>query len=106
MAVMSAAGYRQPDAAGKALRQDLDAIVLKALRKEPEQRYASAQELADDIRRHRARHPVLAQRQTTSYRTRRFVRRHLWGLGVAGVIVTLLGVYLVTLNVQKKRIQS
>ncbi|HEU4665548.1 MAG TPA: serine/threonine-protein kinase, partial [Dokdonella sp.] len=58
------------------LRGDLDAIVLKALRKEPSQRYASVQAFADDVRRHLARQPVLARRGSWRYRGARFLRRH------------------------------
>jgi len=60
----------------KALRGDLDAIVLKALRKEPAERFASVEALADDVRRYLSGHPVLARRITAIYRARRFVRRH------------------------------
>jgi serine/threonine-protein kinase len=58
------------------LRGDLDTIVLKALSKEPSRRYASAEALAEDIRRHLAGHPVLARRDTIAYRAAKFVRRH------------------------------
>jgi serine/threonine-protein kinase len=60
----------------RALRGDLDAIVLKAMRKEPGERYASVDALADDLRRHLSGHPVAARRNTSFYRARRFVRRH------------------------------
>jgi eukaryotic-like serine/threonine-protein kinase len=60
----------------RTLAGDLDAIVLKALNKEPEARYASASELVQDIRRYLSGHPVLARPQTAAYRARRFVRRH------------------------------
>jgi serine/threonine-protein kinase len=63
-----------PDRA-KLLRGDLDAIVLKALRSEPSERFASVEALADDVRRHLTGHPVLARRITAIYRARRFVRR-------------------------------
>lgn len=72
----------------RALAGDLDAIVLRALGKEPAARYASAQELALDIRRHLAAHPVQARRQTAAYRARRFVKRHRLET-VAGAVVAL-----------------
>jgi serine/threonine protein kinase len=58
------------------LAGDLDNIVLMALCKEPERRYASAQALADDIRRHLDGRPVLARPATLKYRTAKFLRRH------------------------------
>ena len=58
------------------LRGDLDTIVLKALRKEPSRRYASVQELSEDIRRHLAGLPVSARNDTFGYRASKFVRRN------------------------------
>lgn len=58
------------------LEGDLDNIVLMALRKQPERRYASAAALADDLARHMAHLPVRAQPDTLAYRARKFVRRH------------------------------
>jgi serine/threonine protein kinase len=58
------------------LRGDLDAIVLKALRKEPGQRYASVREFADDVRAVLEHRPVQARRGTWRYRAGRFLRRH------------------------------
>lgn len=57
------------------LSGDLDAIVLQALRKEPERRYASADQLAADLRRHLEGRPVSAQRDTLRYRAGKFLRR-------------------------------
>jgi serine/threonine-protein kinase len=75
-----------------ALRGDLDTIVLKALRKEPRDRYATADALADDVERHLANHPVLAQPDTAGYRLRKFARRHRLALGVgAAVLAAVLG---------------
>ena len=71
------------------LRGDLDTIVLKALRKEPDRRYASAEAFLEDIRRHLAGLPVSAQADTLSYRMRKFVRRHRMGVGT-GTLVMLL----------------
>ena len=58
------------------LEGDLDTIILKALRKEPERRYASVGELADDIERHLEGRPIHARRSTWRYRAGKFVGRH------------------------------
>ena len=72
------------------LRGDLDAIVLKALAKAPEQRYETAAAFADDIERYLNRLPVRAQRASTLYRLSRFVVRNRFAVGaVAAVIVAL-----------------
>jgi serine/threonine-protein kinase len=63
-------------AAARALRGDLDRIVLMALRKEPGRRYATARELAEDLRRFLEGRPVRARADTPGYRLRRFVGRH------------------------------
>lgn len=72
------------------LTGDLDNIVLKALRKEPERRYASVQEFSEDIRRHLAGLPVSAGPDTLSYRARKFTRRHKAGVLAAAVVVITL----------------
>jgi eukaryotic-like serine/threonine-protein kinase len=69
------------------LEDDLDAIVLKALRREPERRYAGAGVLAEDLRRHLHGLRVEARPDTLSYRVGKFVRRH--RAGVAAVALTL-----------------
>ena len=58
------------------LRGDLDTIVLKALRKEPERRYQTARELSEDLQRHLEGRPVSARADTVGYRAGKFVRRH------------------------------
>jgi non-specific serine/threonine protein kinase/serine/threonine-protein kinase len=65
---------------------DVDTIVMKALRKEPERRYASAGQLADDIQRFLERRPVLAAPDSLSYRARKFLLRHRVGIAAAAVI--------------------
>ena len=79
------------------LSGDLDNIVLKALKKEPERRYASVEQLAEDVRRHLAGLPVLARGDTVRYRAAKFVRRHKVGvvMGAAFALV-LLGFSIVT----------
>jgi serine/threonine-protein kinase len=89
----SAAATGVPTAWRRRLRGDLDTIVLKALRKEPERRYGSVEQLADDLRRHAAGRPVLARPDTLAYRASRFVGRHRWGVGTAAALVALTGFY-------------
>ncbi|MEM6646873.1 MAG: serine/threonine-protein kinase [Bacteroidota bacterium] len=69
------------------LQGDLDVMVLTALRKEPERRYASAEALALDLKRHLDGLPVQARRDTLGYRTRKFVQRNRLGVGVAAVVL-------------------
>jgi serine/threonine-protein kinase len=73
--------------AARALRGDLDAIVLKALRKQPAQRYETAAAFADDLDRWLDQRPVRAQRSSGWYRARRFVARHR-STFVAGTVTT------------------
>jgi serine/threonine-protein kinase len=78
----------------RALRGDLDAIVGKALHKEPDRRYASAAELREDLGRHLAGHAVRAQPDGAGYRLRKFIRRHRGGVAVAAALA--IGVVLAT----------
>ena len=74
------------------LRGDLDTIVLMALRKEPQRRYQSVEQLAVDIRRHLDGRPVRARPDTFRYRSGKFVRRNrLPLLAVTIVALTLVG---------------
>jgi tetratricopeptide (TPR) repeat protein/tRNA A-37 threonylcarbamoyl transferase component Bud32 len=84
---------------------DIDAIVLKALRKEPDQRYGSARDLADDIQRQLSGHAVLARKQTFAYRARRFARRNVWLLAGAAAGLVLVAAYAITVTVQRSRVQ-
>jgi serine/threonine-protein kinase len=72
----------------RTLAGDLDNIVLKALSKRPEQRYASVEAMALDIARYRAGRPVLARPQNVGYRLRKYVSRHRWAL-TATLLVSL-----------------
>ncbi len=72
----------------RTLEGDLDNIVLMALRKEPERRYVSVEQFAEDIRRHQDGRPVLARKDTLGYRAEKFVKRH--KAAVAGAVLVLL----------------
>jgi eukaryotic-like serine/threonine-protein kinase len=78
-----------PKRLARTLAGDLDNIVLMAMRKEPERRYASAQQMASDIQRYLEGRPVIARRDTWSYRSSKFVRRH-WLPVTAGVAAVCL----------------
>jgi len=82
----------EPRAQGRAVPADIDAIVLKALRKEPDLRYASVAALAEDLRRYLAHRPVSARAGERGYRARRFLRRNAWPLAAATlVLLSVLG---------------
>lgn len=82
----------------KMLRGDLDNIVLKAMRKEPQRRYASVEQLSNDIRRHLANKPVIARQDTRSYRGTKFIQRNrVWVATAAMLFLSLTGGIVATL---------
>jgi tetratricopeptide (TPR) repeat protein len=67
-------------------------VVLKALKKDPAERYPTVHALLEDIERHLSSRPVLAQRDSRWYRTRKFVARHTLAVGAsAAIAVALIG---------------
>jgi tetratricopeptide (TPR) repeat protein len=86
----SAAARAGGERARRRLEGDLDTIVLKALRKEPERRYASAEQLAEDLRRHLEGAPVKARRDTFTYRSGKFLARHRAAAAAAALVVVAL----------------
>jgi len=85
------------------LAGDLDNIVLRCLRKEPERRYAGVDHLAADIRRYLDGLPVMARGDTWSYRTGKFVQRHRVSVSVAAAAVVGLAAFAVTMTYQRDR---
>ncbi len=77
------------------LRGDLDNIALMALRKEPDRRYSSADNLAEDIHRHQRGLPVIARPNTLSYRIEKFYSRNKAGVIGAGLVILALVVGIV-----------
>lgn len=74
------------------LNGDLSNIVLMALRKEPERRYATAAQFADDLRKYLSGHPVSARRDTIGYRVGKFIRRNRFAVTMAAMLLlTLIG---------------
>jgi len=87
----------------KRLRGDLDFILLKALRKEPAQRYSSVEQFSEDIRRHLEGIPVGARKGTWSYRGGKFIRRHKASVLAAALIFFTL-VIAVAITLREARI--
>ncbi len=88
-----------PDKLCKQLRGDVDNIVLMALRKEPSRRYASVNDLQEDIRRHLGNIPVRARNDSVWYRTTKFVARHKAVVAASVLLVlALLAGLIVTLH--------
>ena len=88
-----------PEKLHRRIAGDLDNIVLKAIRKEPRERYNSADQLSEDIRRHLEHLPVLARKSTVAYRCRKYVLRHKIGVTAAVLVfVSLLSGFALTLR--------
>jgi tetratricopeptide (TPR) repeat protein/tRNA A-37 threonylcarbamoyl transferase component Bud32 len=97
---LSAAARKQ---LARQLAGDLDNIVLTALRKEPQRRYASAAEFSDDLRRHMEALPILAQEDRWTYRAGKFVRRNRLAVGAALLVAASLIGGIVTTAFQARR---
>jgi eukaryotic-like serine/threonine-protein kinase len=94
----------EPQALRRRLRGELDWIAMKALEKERSRRYGSPSELSADIQRYLNNEPVLASPPSTTYRARKFVQRHRFGVGVAVAAVILLVAFAATMALQARRI--
>jgi len=70
---------------------DFRSVVSKALETDPRRRYASVEQLSEDLRRYLAGQPVLAHEQTLFYRSARFAQRHRWRLALGAAIGAGLG---------------
>lgn len=88
-------GFTNLDDLRSALAGDLDWVLLTALRKQPERRYATVREFAEDLQRHLDQRPVLARPESRLYRARRFVQRHRGLVALASALVLVLAIGLV-----------
>jgi eukaryotic-like serine/threonine-protein kinase len=97
---------RPPRKLNKAIPADLETIALKAMEKSPAERYQTAQELADDLRRFLEDQPIRARRPSLRQRVTKWARRHravVWSAGVAALLILALG--LVGLAVSNDRLE-
>lgn len=86
------------------LDRDLRAIVHKCLRRDPEQRYASAEHLAEDLRRYLRQEPVLARPPLRAYRVGRFLLRHRVAVALLALLAVSILTFAVTSAVQARRL--
>jgi len=90
----------------RTLKGDLDNIICKAMHKEPERRYGSPQQLANDIQRYLDEKPVIARRDTMSYRSAKFVRRHWLPVTAGAGMFSVILAFATTMYVQSRRIAA
>ncbi|MEE8523683.1 MAG: tetratricopeptide repeat protein [Thermoanaerobaculia bacterium] len=96
----AAARRTTPGRLSKSLRGDLDAIILKALSKQPEQRYASTEQLIEEVRCYLAGLPIQVRADSVRYRAAKFIRRHRLGVAAAAAFAALIVGYAATVTVQ------
>jgi serine/threonine-protein kinase len=90
---------------GRALRGDLDTIVLMALRREPGRRYVSVDRLGDDVRRHLEQRPVLARADSSLYRTLKFIRRQRIAVTIVSIVTIGLATFGIIVRSQNAKLQ-
>ncbi len=100
-----AARDRREARRARALRGDLDTILLKALQADPRRRYGSVEELAEDLERCLAGQPVRARPDTLGYRLGKFVGRHRAGVAAGALGALLLAGFVATLVLERRATQ-
>ncbi len=93
-----------PQRLHRQLRGDLDVIVLKALQVEPERRYVSVEQFSRDIEHFLDGRPIVAQRDTWTYRSGKFVSRYRFAVSASLMVALLLVGFAVAMYVQAGRI--
>ena len=91
-----------PASIARQVRGDLDAIILKAMRRNPTDRYASIEQFDDDILRHLERRPVRARAGTWRYLAGRFITRHKLPMAMAAAVLVTLAAGLVMVDQQRR----
>jgi tetratricopeptide (TPR) repeat protein/tRNA A-37 threonylcarbamoyl transferase component Bud32 len=82
----------QTEPAPPGLGNEIDYVIAKSIRKEPERRYSSVEQLSEDIRRYLNHYPVLARPDSLRYRAGKYARRHHLGLGVVAMLLAAIAV--------------
>lgn len=90
--------------AGAAFDDDLETIVMKALEKDPAQRYQSVLELLEDVERYLENLPIHARPPSGMYQLRKLVGRHKLAFSAAATVLVLLVAFAITVSIQNRRI--
>jgi serine/threonine-protein kinase len=101
---VAAARGTTPDRLRRQLEGDLDNIVAMALREDAARRYASVEQLAEDVRRHLDGLPVRARPETIGYLLSKFVRRHRVGVTASAALVVLAIAFVGSIVIQSRRV--
>ncbi len=106
MATLAAARGLSIDKLERRLQGDIDSIVMRALRKEPQHRYGSVEQLAADIRRFLTQEPVQARQGNWLYYSTRFMRRHAFGVSAGAGFAVFLLAFAITMSIQTQRVAA
>ena len=99
-------GERSAERLRRRLHGELDNIVLRAMRKEPERRYPSVEALSEDLRRHLAGLPIVAQPDWAGYRLRKFAQRNAAAVTASVLVLIALVGGVIATTVQSRRARS
>ena len=104
----AAVNLSQPEdrATFRSLTGDVDLIVMKALRKEPDRRYGAAFQLGDDIRRHLNGFPVEAAPESLTYKLGKFIRRHRPAVLLAAMAFCMIAASMIALLHQQEQTEA
>jgi serine/threonine protein kinase len=106
MDTLAAARSASPHRLERSLTGDIDAIVMRSMRKEPQHRYSSVEQLLADIRRWLVSEPVQARHGNWLYYSSRFIRRNRWPVAACTTIAVLIVGGMVTMSIQRAATQA
>jgi serine/threonine protein kinase len=103
---VAAARKLTPEKLQKRLLGDIDSIVMRALRKEPQHRYNSIEQFAADVRRYLSREPVQARQGNWVYYSQRFIRRHAFGVTAGAAFIVFIIAFAIAMSIQTQRVAA
>jgi serine/threonine protein kinase/TolA-binding protein len=103
---LASARSTTPEKLERSLAGDLDAIVMRALRKEPQHRYTSIDQFIGDIRHFLANEPVQARQGNWAYYASRFIRRNRLAVAAGTTVAALIVASLITVSIQRAAVEE